>query len=94
MIWCFGRRVFNPSNVLNGAHPSTVREASRQASSTAFSSEPVEESGRAEDRAGHGEPVEPLNRLNVWNGYFLGNRDLECQKIILEALTSSVTRLL
>ena len=32
-------------NVLNGANPSTVREASRQASSTAFSSEPVEETG-------------------------------------------------
>jgi hypothetical protein len=30
------------------AHGSTVREASRQASSTAFSSEPVEESPRAE----------------------------------------------
>jgi hypothetical protein len=30
------------------SHGSTVREASRQASSTAFSSEPVEESPRAE----------------------------------------------
>jgi hypothetical protein len=25
-------------------------------------------SGRAEDRAGHGEPAEPLNVLNLWNG--------------------------
>jgi hypothetical protein len=50
-------------NVLNRAHPSTVREASRQASSTVFRSEPVEVSGRAQDRAGHGEPVEPLNVL-------------------------------
>jgi hypothetical protein len=32
---------------------------------------PSTSSGRAEDRAGHGEPVEPLNDwnvLNVWNG--------------------------
>jgi hypothetical protein len=57
-------------NDLNGAHPSTVREASRQASSTALSSEPVEESGRTKDRAGHGEPVEPLNDLNDFNARF------------------------
>ena len=58
-------------NDLNRAHPSTVRETSRQASSTAFSSEPVEESGRAEDRAGHGKPAAPLNGLNDLNDLFL-----------------------
>jgi hypothetical protein len=28
---------------------------------------PSTNSGRAEDRAAHGEPVEPLNVWNVWN---------------------------
>ena len=51
------------ANDLNRANASTVREASRQASSTALSSEPVAERGRAEARASHGEPVEAMERL-------------------------------
>jgi hypothetical protein len=34
-------------------------------------------SGRAEDRAGHGEPAEPLNDWNDWN--WLLRRSVMCQ---------------
>ena len=54
-------------NILNGAKRLNDWNAWNGLISVMNGAHPSTNSGRAEDRAAHGEPVEPLNVWNVWN---------------------------